>query len=76
MKLRNENLLTLSKKTLLIKYDIIYIEELFSLNKKKFKRYIFNYEEHFIITIEKLKNKITIFIIYIYREKKRFKNLI
>ena len=70
MKLRNENLSTLLKKTLLIKYDIIYIKKSFSLNKKNFKYYIFNYKKHFIIIIEKLRNKITIFITYIYREKK------
>lgn len=76
MKLRNESLSTLLKKTSLIKYNIIYIEESFSLNKKEFERYIFNYEKHFIVIIEKLRSEMIIFVIYVYREEKRFKNLI
>lgn len=53
MKLRDESLSILLKKILLIKYNIIYIEKLFSLKKKKIKRYIFNNKEYFIITIKK-----------------------
>ena len=76
MKLKNQSLKTLSKKTLLIKLEIIYIEKSFLLNKKEFKRYVINYKKYFIITTEKLRSEMIIFIIYIYREKKRFRDLI
>ena len=70
MKLKNQSLKASSKKTLLTKFKMNYIEKSFSLNKKKFERYVINYKEHFIVTIKKLKSEIIIFITYIYSEKK------
>ena len=55
---------------------MIYIEKSFSLNKKKFERYVINYKKYFIIMIEKLRSEMIIFIIYIYRKEKRLRNLI
>ena len=76
MKLKNQNLKTLSKKTSLIKLKMIYIEKSFSLNKKEFERYVIDYKKHLIVIIEKLKSEMITFITYIHREKKRFKDLI
>ena len=69
MKLKNQSLKALSKKTLLMKLEMIYIEESFSLNKKEFERYVIDHKEYFIITIEKLRSEIIIFITYIYHKK-------
>ena len=76
MKLKNENSKTLSKKTPLTKLEMIYIEKSFSLNKKKFERYVIDYKEYFIITTEKLRSEMITLIIYVYREKKRLRDLI
>ena len=67
---------TLSKKTLLTKLKMIYIEKSFSLNKKKFERYIIDYKKYFIVMTEKLRSEMIIFITYIHREKKRLRDLI
>ena len=56
------------------KYNIIYIREILSLNRKKFNKYIFNYKKYFITTIKKLKSKIIDLIVYIYRINKRLRD--
>ena len=62
------------KKTSLVKVRIIYIKNTFSLNKKKFNKFIFDYKKHFIVTIEKLRNEIITLITFIYKAKKRLRD--
>ena len=52
----------------------MYIENSFSLNKKKFNKFIFDYKEHFIVTIEKLRSEMIILITFIHKAKKRLRN--
>ena len=62
------------KETLFAKVKMMYIENTLSLNKKKFNKFILDYEKHFIITIEKLRNEITILTTFIHKAKKRLRN--
>ena len=56
---------TISNETLLIKHNTIYIENVLSLNRKEFNKYIVNYKKYFIIIIDKLRSEIIEFIIYV-----------
>ena len=56
---------TISNETSLEKYNIIYIKNVLSLNRKEFNKYIINYKKYFIITIDKLRSEIIKLIIYI-----------
>ena len=64
----------ISNENALVKHDMTYIKKVLSLNKKEFNKYIFNYEKHLIVTIEKLKNKMFDLIIYVHRANKRLRD--
>lgn len=71
----SENDLAL-KKNEVVKYEMFYIGEILSLNRKKFNKYINDYEDHFIVIVEKLRSEMIILIIYVYRAEKRLRDLI
>ena len=61
------------EETLLNMHDMNYIKEHLSLNRKEFDRYIINYKKHLIVTIKKLKSKMTDLANFMYRVKKRLR---
>ena len=66
----------LSKETNVAKKRITFIEEVLSLNCKKFNNYINNYKNHFIVIVEKLRSEMLDLAFYIYRAEKRLRDLI
>ena len=61
---------------LLKTHEMKYIKKDLFLNKKEINRYILNHENHFIVTVEKLKSEMTELVAYIQRAEKRLRDLI
>jgi hypothetical protein len=57
---------TASEKTEVDKHDMTYIDDVLTLNQKKFNKYINDHEEHFIATAEKLKSEMTTLTAYVH----------
>ncbi len=65
-----------SKKISLNKHEMIYIENVLTLSRKKVQQYIVNHEKHLMITAEKLKSEMTDLAVYVHHAEKRLRNLI
>ena len=63
----------LNKKSL-IKHDMFFIDDNLTLNKKKFYKYINNYEDYLIVTTKRMRSDMLNLTIFIHRAKKRLRD--
>jgi len=67
---------TASEKTEADKHDMTYIDDVLTLNRKKFNRYIHDHEKHLIATAEKLRSEMTTLTTYVHHADKRLRDQI